>query len=79
MTTDTINRSNNHLRGTEFDTPSDNPNSPIRRGIITIDGCVLRFVVYPEKVSAKGNRYNPVSLQYTPDCGCVLKAVRLGA
>lgn len=69
---------NNHLKGTEFEVEPRGADSPIRRGIITIDGVRLRLAVYPAKVSRTGREYNPVRLQFLPDCGCVLKAVRVG-
>lgn len=73
-----INIANNHLRGTEYDTVTDDPTMPIRRGIITIDGAVLRMSVYPERMSKQGRRYHPIQLQYLPDCKFVLKAVPVG-
>jgi len=70
-----VNDANNHLKGTEFEVDQSNPDSPIRRGIITIDRALLRFVVYPAKRSKQGRVFNPVRLQYLPSCGYVLKAV----
>lgn len=65
---------NNHLKGTIYrcDNPST-PNSPIMRGVITIDGVMLRIAVFPEKVSASGNVYNPIRLQYSPDSMHILQ------
>lgn len=69
---------NNHLKGTEFDVERRGADSPIRRGVITIDGARLRMAVYPAKRSRQGRTYCPVRLQYLPDCGYVLKAVPVG-
>lgn len=75
MTREQIHNANNHLRGTEFPTHATSPDKPIRRGLITIDGAVLRFSVFPERMSQQGRVYNPIQLQYVPDCKLVLKAV----
>lgn len=73
-----VHDANNHLRGTEFDVERRDADSPIRRGVITIDRARLRMVVYPAKRSKQGRVFNPVRLQYLPDCGYVLKAVPVG-
>lgn len=75
MTADEIHNANNHLRGTEYSTHTDDPSKPVRRGLITIDGAILRFAVFPERISKQGKPYNPIQLQYVPDCKLVLKAV----
>lgn len=73
-----IHLANNHLKGTEFDCAPSSPDAPIRRGVITIDKCVLRLAVFPEKVSRSGNRFCPIRLQYGSDSRYVLRAVPLG-
>jgi len=73
-----IRDANNHLKGTEYEVEQSGPDSPVRRGIITIDGVMMRLLVYPPKLSKQGRVYNSVRLQYLPDCGYVLKAVKVG-
>lgn len=66
---------NNHLRGTVYQCDPSTENSPIMRGIITIDGSVLRVAVFPEKISKNGRPYHPVRLLYAEESRTVLKSV----
>lgn len=68
---------NNHLKGTEYAVIPSGENSPIRRGVVTIDGARLRFAVFPEKISRNGRPYHPVRFQYLSDSEFVLRAVRV--
>lgn len=72
---DDVRNANNHMRGTEYETHTTDPNAPVRRGLITIDGVVMRFAVWRERMSRQGKPYCPLQLQYVPDCKKVLKAV----
>ena len=53
------------MKGTEWECEHDGRStSPIRRGIIEINGVVLQFAVYPERTSLSGNVYHPMRLRY---------------
>lgn len=71
----TIHDMNNHLRGTEFDVERAGEGSPIRRGVVTIDGTVLKFSVFAERIGMKGLPYYPVKLEYAPDSKTKLVSV----
>lgn len=70
-----INAQNNHLKGTVFNCDPTSLDSPIQRGVITIDGTRLRVAVFPKKIAQSGREYYPIRLQYTEDTRSILRSV----
>ncbi len=58
---------NNHLKGTLYDCEPQSANSPVMRGVVTIDGVKLRVAVFPLKLSRLGRLVYPVRLEYFGD------------
>lgn len=68
---------NNHLKGTLYDCEPQTPDSPVMRGVVTIDGVKMRVAVFPLKLSRSGRLVYPVRLEYFGDGATLRRHDRL--
>jgi hypothetical protein len=64
-----------NMRGTMFGVSSPNHDEPIKVGTLNIDGVEVNLAVYPEKVSQRGRKFDPIKLSYPLGSKRILKAV----